>query len=140
MGTQSDRLEFLITANWKNALKGDTKSIDAVSRLTKRLRKLYGLEAAVDTEWTDLGDDHACKFYSYKDPDGVVWERVGVLVRHETPSGKDCMGSVIFEGAPSTIKGARWSVESYDPLTVSPSLLCSCGDHGFIRDGRWVRV
>ena len=27
---------------------------------------------------------------------------------------------------------------AYDPLTVAPSLLCACGDHGFIRDGKWV--
>ena len=32
-----------------------------------------------------------------------------------------------------------WRVESTDPLTVSPSILCgSCGTHGFWRDGRWI--
>ncbi len=36
-----------------------------------------------------------------------------------------------------------WAVESWEPLTVSPSLLCTpdkggCGDHGFIKQGRWV--
>ena len=30
-----------------------------------------------------------------------------------------------------------WRMESSDPLTLSPSLLCHCGDHGFIREGRW---
>ncbi len=30
------------------------------------------------------------------------------------------------------------TVESVDPLTVSPSVLCpDCSLHGFIRDGRW---
>jgi hypothetical protein len=33
---------------------------------------------------------------------------------------------------------ALWQVESWEPLTLSPSILCHCGDHGFIRDGRWV--
>jgi len=33
-----------------------------------------------------------------------------------------------------------WDVQSWDPLTISPSVLCSCGDHGFIREGRWVRA
>ena len=33
---------------------------------------------------------------------------------------------------------ARWTLVAYDPLTVAPSLLCACGDHGFIRDGKWV--
>ncbi len=32
-----------------------------------------------------------------------------------------------------------WAVESADPLTISPSILCgSCGTHGFWRAGRWV--
>ena len=31
-----------------------------------------------------------------------------------------------------------WRLECEDPLTVSPSLLCTrCGRHGFIRQGRW---
>ncbi len=30
-------------------------------------------------------------------------------------------------------------ITSSDPLTVQGSLLCTvCGDHGFIRDGRWA--
>lgn len=33
-----------------------------------------------------------------------------------------------------------WQVQSLDPLTISPSLLCHCGDHGFIREGKWVRA
>lgn len=34
----------------------------------------------------------------------------------------------------------HWQVEDWNPetFTVSPSLLCRhCGDHGFIRNGRW---
>lgn len=34
-----------------------------------------------------------------------------------------------------------WEVEQDNPLTLSPSLLCrACGDHGFIRNGRWERA
>jgi len=34
---------------------------------------------------------------------------------------------------------AVWQVESWEPLTISPSVLCLiCGDHGFIRNGSWV--
>ena len=33
----------------------------------------------------------------------------------------------------------KWTVESWDPLTLSPSLLrMECGCHGFIKAGRWV--
>ena len=32
-----------------------------------------------------------------------------------------------------------WQVESWEPLTLSPSILCrETGDHGFIRGGQWV--
>lgn len=32
-----------------------------------------------------------------------------------------------------------WRVESWDPLTLSPSIhRLECGCHGFIREGRWV--
>ena len=39
-----------------------------------------------------------------------------------------------------TNRGATHGHEliSTDPLTISPSLLCRCGDHGFIREGRWI--
>lgn len=29
---------------------------------------------------------------------------------------------------------------SADPLTISPSLLCRCGDHGFIENGKWRKA
>lgn len=32
-----------------------------------------------------------------------------------------------------------WDVVSVEPLTLSPSILCTaCKHHGYIRDGRWV--
>jgi len=49
---QSDRLERLLAAAWKNALKGDTKAIDAASRLIERLCKLRGLEAPTQIQLT----------------------------------------------------------------------------------------
>lgn len=34
---------------------------------------------------------------------------------------------------------AAWLVEQAEPLTISPSLLCTaCKRHGFIRNGLWV--
>lgn len=32
---------------------------------------------------------------------------------------------------------SKWRVESYNPITLSPSLLCPCGHHGYIRNDRW---
>lgn len=32
-----------------------------------------------------------------------------------------------------------WQVQSLDPLTVTPSILCqTCGTHGFITAGKWM--
>jgi Family of unknown function (DUF6527) len=36
---------------------------------------------------------------------------------------------------------SRWQVQSYDPLTLSPSIQCGvkgCSSHGFIQQGTWV--
>jgi hypothetical protein len=54
--------------------------------------------------------------------------------------GDACYGTVLFRlpeleyafpGRPT------WEVVQWEPLTLSPSLRCSCGHHGFIREGRW---
>lgn len=36
--------------------------------------------------------------------------------------------------------GARHRLVSEEPLHIEPSILCpvGCGDHGFVREGRWV--
>lgn len=32
-----------------------------------------------------------------------------------------------------------WKIERLEPLTLTPSLLCkSCGNHGFVRNGKWI--
>lgn len=43
-------------------------------------------------------------------------------------------------GAPTgPFSAAAWEIHSEQPLTISPSLLCTaCQRHGFIRDGKWV--
>ena len=60
----------------------------------------------------------------------------GATVGHLNQSGEECLGFLTFaKWAPVPV----WELESTDPLTVSPSVLCTaCGDHGFIRDGKWV--
>ncbi len=96
------------------------------------------------------------------DDDGVHWmdmgsgvllswlvdtdERMtGLVHRHPRPDGTPCGSSAIMLDVP----GARedwpdlplWSVERWDPLTLSPSVLCrACGAHGWVREGRWVEA
>jgi hypothetical protein len=62
------------------------------------------------------------------------------IVTHKLPDGSECSGAITFDVpvAREHFTGPFWTVESWEPLTLSPSLLCACGDHGFIRGGRWV--
>lgn len=62
---------------------------------------------------------------------------------HPKPDGNGyCMGSITFESETANKIDAgrpKWKVESWEPLTLSPSLLCrSCNSHGFIQNGQWV--
>lgn len=107
----------------------------------------------------DLGDDHLLWFFQWS-PDRELnpqyadlpdVERAGAIVSHFAPDGSDCMSSINFDlPAMRRVfpKESRWQVQSWEPLTLSPSLLCraplegggECRDHGFIRAGRWVRA
>jgi hypothetical protein len=99
----------------------------------------------------DLGDDHYLVFTSWAPDrdlnpqyDGIPdCPRIGAIVRHYRPDGALCEGSIYFDLEPwnQLFAGVpRWKVESWEPLTLSPSLLCACGDHGYVRNGRWVRA
>jgi hypothetical protein len=66
--------------------------------------------------------------------------RCSGIVSHKSPQGVICSGVITFDSeiTREVFNGPFWQVESWDPLTLSPSLLCKCGDHGFIKQGRWV--
>lgn len=74
-----------------------------------------------------------------------VVEKACLAIRHTGPNGEECE-SALHPDIPETRlmfenDAARhvWTVQSWEPLTLSPSILCRrCGDHGFIREGRWV--
>ena len=86
----------------------------------------------------DLG--HGVRIQSWIVDD--AGNRIGLIERHPGKNGEDCAGSVRFDTpeAHAAFKrpGAFWQVLSWEPLTLSPSLLCSCGNHGWILDGKWV--
>lgn len=115
------------------------------------------------SETMDLGHGHTVRWLSWAPDDlhanreryGVPLPNIphcGAIVEHQAKQGWGTNGdgtcaSVIhfnlaafLEHNPADVGGV-WEVESWEPLTVSPSLLCcSCGDHGFIRSGQWVAV
>jgi hypothetical protein len=96
----------------------------------------------------DIGHDHTLRFFCWA-PDrelnpqygGIPDEpKAGAIIDHPGPDGSPCSGVVTFDTPTMqqvSPNANRWTVESWEPLTIAPSVLCSCGDHGFIRAGRW---
>ncbi|MHB8325344.1 MAG: hypothetical protein ACYDEA_05610 [Candidatus Dormibacteria bacterium] len=94
--------------------------------------------ASGDVEWFDtIGPLEARE-------DGRSYGCVGGILYHPLPDGSECGGAVSFgrpwPGKCSEMEAKRpvWTVNSLDPLDISPSVRCHCGFHGFIRAGRWV--
>ena len=101
---------------------------------------------ALDLRFDDLAEEHHVE--AIGDGHAIQWiadsvgDRVGVIEWHRDRRRPEfcCGGFVRFkhiDGKP------WWTVRSWDPLTIEPSVLCSlekggCGEHGFIRQGRWV--
>jgi hypothetical protein len=97
----------------------------------------------------DLGHGHTLRYFSWAPErdinpqyDGIPDEpQAGAILDHLKPDGSTCSGAVTFD-TPTMQRVSpnanRWTVESWDPLTLSPSVLCrTCGDHGHVREGRW---
>jgi hypothetical protein len=110
------------------------------------------------SEVIDLGNGHMLRYVAWG-PDrdlnplynGIPdVERYGAIISHPTrpddprqacvDAGR-CQGSITFASdVQRTVQPAAttWNVANWEPLTLSPSLLCHCGDHGFITAGLWV--
>ena len=98
----------------------------------------YGAKVPNGVVWLD--DDHAVTWSQWpgetEPHGGVLW--------HRKPDGSWCGGSwylraPVYKGEPMLRENASiWTMESKEPLTLSPSFLCHCGHHGFIRGGKWV--
>jgi hypothetical protein len=86
-------------------------------------------------ETLDLGVGRSVTPY-YKDD-----RLLGYLDEHPLvggAAGATCMGIIQTEHAPG-YGAPRHRVVKTHPLTIEPSVLCrTCGNHGFIRDGKWV--
>ena len=93
-----------------------------------------GLAQDVAIGVIDIGHDVKIMFTTRQGSD----DRIGLIESHRAPDGRECGGSVTFDvpGAEG-LPGPRWTLHSLDPLHIEPSILCSCGHHGWIRGGRW---
>lgn len=108
----------------------------------------------------DLGHDHWLSWTCW-DPDrdlnpqydGIESvERYAFIVWHRNPrTGRPCSGACTVDSLTAQAiepNRPKWTLHAWEPLHVEPSILCrftepdgdgqECGDHGFIRDGRWV--
>lgn len=88
----------------------------------------------------DIGHGHTMEYFSIP---YLGVEKAGVMVHHPSKRDGSLCGSAIYFDLPETReyndKRAVWQVQSWEPLTVKPSLLClTCGNHGFVTNGRWV--
>ncbi len=87
----------------------------------------------------DIGGGHEITYYTRGDDDDA---HVGLVHFHHKPDGSPCSGGSVLFDLPQNADfpdHAKWQVISEEPLTLSPSLLCTiCGAHGWIRDGAWV--
>lgn len=99
-------------------------------------------------ERMDLGHGHFLKFVSWV-PDRDLNPqfadipnnpRCGANIWHPNLKnpGQECVSYIGLDPKVTADAASLWQIESWDPLTLSPSLLCTaCGDHGHIRNGRW---
>lgn len=105
------------------------------------------------SNWRKIGDDGTEITMLTDKQDRFV----GLIERHRVPievtslgaedpeyvDGPECSGAVLFDlpwnNTEENAGRPKWAVESWEPLTISPSILCrACGHHGWIREGRWV--
>lgn len=84
-----------------------------------------------------LDDAHAVEF-TYRDGQA---EPIGAILWHRPRNPKPepsatsgwCAGGFQWDGT----LGPNWALHSLSPLHVEPSIQCGCGEHGFIRGGKW---
>ena len=87
----------------------------------------------------EIGEGRTLEPVEYAKDDPV--RTVGYIERHPRPdTGEPCAGFLWVDAeSEAHVDGPVWQVDSWDPLTLSPSVLCrSCGNHGFVREGKWV--
>lgn len=103
-----------------------------------------------DVEYTDIGHGVRIAFAGWH-PDRELnpqyehmpdVDRYGLIIEHPVAGGGECRSfATLDQPVVQQLEPGKpvWTVESWEPLTLSPSILCrACGHHGFIQDGRWV--
>lgn len=90
----------------------------------------------------NIGTDHLLKLSRFKG------EVSGVQIFHKRPDGTQChvyhWVTLKDRSWDREFKGGlaiTWEVVQDEPLTLKGSIKCQyCGDHGYVRDGKWEKV
>lgn len=92
-----------------------------------------------DEEIIWLDDDHAITWSRWpgeSEPHGgILWHRKGDAT---WCGGSWYLRQPRYNGKTFKEPVPIWTMESKEPLTLSPSFLCHCKHHGWIRAGVWV--
>ena len=95
-------------------------------------------DTSIESHDLDLGDGHWIDWTQYKDV------RCGGIITHTTAKTETglCSGSFWIDGLrpPFSDRDVWTMTGTFECPTLAPSFLCHCGDHGFIREGKWVRA
>lgn len=92
----------------------------------------------------DLGEGRTLRFFIWQNEEVVAFDEYHPSLKDTQlhKAGEECVAGGYFDVPdcpPGIPDSQRWTVESWDPLTLSPSILCRiCGNHGWIRDGKWI--
>lgn len=90
----------------------------------------------------DLGDGHYLAWSEYNTPEGT--ETSGGLIFHARPGLPECFAGFTLRNtryAADYPSDDTWLLTGHkETPTLSPSFRCHCGDHGYVREGRWERA
>jgi hypothetical protein len=98
------------------------------------------IEEMGDKSDVDLGDGHSLRWTTYN---GKI---VGGIIRHTAQNELGyCEASIWIRGndfsKQHSPEAPQWDMTGdFLVPTFSPSFLCHCKDHGFIRNGKWERA
>lgn len=115
----------------------------------------------LDDKDLPIGNEHWIRYFGWypnrelnpQHKDRPDIPKAGIIITHRRrDNGYRCVAAANFDfPAMREVFGGEhfWQVQSFEPLTISPSVLCKgketldgpeCGDHGFIQNGRWVKA
>jgi hypothetical protein len=95
-------------------------------------------------DWWDAGD--GVKLARFTGGPDNHFVGTGVAWAHPSEDEQEgfCIGTLQYDIPENTAwRGSpQWQLTQLDPLTLSPSILCTAHRdwHGFIWDGRWVKA